>query len=269
MASRQNRDGRGNQFSGVLGNVYKPTPNPAQDPRRAGKRRPVKALTEGVDTPAAETRTVKQNIKQKQKKKKGSIWDQARTAVETRREQQAAEKERIRAEKYPTTSPGVGQTAYRPGYTDEDAARAAGKTPKRKGLFANIREQLEAQRAAQNQPPPMDPTQVGIRESLGSAYVDPRDAAAHARRGFARPGGERRPPPGPRGPGPRGRGPRGQGPPRMSTGLQGPTERTMAREDAVAEATPLDEAGTPQRQGGTNTVNQPRSPRSRSRRIIR
>lgn len=262
MVSRSNREGRGGQFSGVLGNVYKPTPNAAQDPRKAGKRRPVKALTEGVDGPAAETRTPQLSKRAKKmqagiqdpfgNKKKGSIFQQAGEAVETRRAQLAADKEAERAAKYPTTSPTVGATAYRPGYTDADAARAAGKKKKKGSIWDRVREQVEARKAAQAQAEPQafDPM-LGVKESLGDAYVDPnaRRPGPNQRRPGA-PGGRRRP--------------------RMSAGLQGPvTERTMQREDAVAEATPLDEAGTPQRQGGTNTTNQPRSPRSRSRRNIR
>lgn len=49
--------------------------------------------------------------------KRGGIAGMVTGAVQTAREAQAARTEAERAERYPTTSPGVGETAYRPGYT--------------------------------------------------------------------------------------------------------------------------------------------------------
>lgn len=148
----------------------------------------------------------------------GGIFNQAKSAIQQRRDQIEAD----RAAKYPTTSPGVGETAYRPGFTDKDAARIAkdkrranlagmtkrerkafkrdevmSKLQERGGLFGKkkkgsiwdkVREANEARQAGAQEPErqAFDPM-LGVKESLGEAYVDPAQQAATARRGFAQP----------------------------------------------------------------------------------
>lgn len=114
------------------------------------------------------------------------------------RERQAELDEAERAAKYPTTSPGIGETAYRPGYTDEDARRARysgmtrrerkqakreevrsaiadkfGKKKKRGGFLSRAMQEIQDRQAA-NQPErqEFDPM-LGVKESLGAAYVEP------------------------------------------------------------------------------------------------
>lgn len=148
------------------------------------------ALSSGAQNPATKPRRGR------------GIFDQAKSAIEQRRTQIESD----RAAKYPTTSPGVGETAYRPGFTDKDAARIRKDELRRmskperraakrqsvfeklqtKGLFGKkkrggiggvVRSAIEQQRAQQSalaepQAQEFDPM-LGVKESLGDAYVEP------------------------------------------------------------------------------------------------
>lgn len=191
MVSRANLSGR-KPYGGVLGRVFK-GPSGSVD---AG----------GVNVTGA------QNPATKPRRGKG-IFDQASSLIEQRRDQIEAD----RAAKYPTTSPSAGETAYRPGFTDADAARISKDTrrrekrerkeTKRQEVFARMQKkhgnrqgperlrpgvaESSIQRLANRDRPQMskglvDPTQVGIEESPGDAYVKPARQAV-ARQGFAQP----------------------------------------------------------------------------------
>lgn len=185
MVSRSNLSGRA-PMGGVLGRAYK-------GPSGRGKVVP-SGMEEKMTGVGQKIRAAQDSAAQPAQRNKG-IFAKAKTAVEQRRAQLESE----RAAKYPTTSPGVGETAYRPGFTDKDAARIKKderrrmskperKAAKRQDVFARMQKKMggkkrgglsgmvqtmmERQREA-NAPPPVDTTQIGIRESLGDAYVEP------------------------------------------------------------------------------------------------
>ena len=167
MVSRSNLSGR-SPYSGVLGRVYKGpsgpgkiTPPGMETPaRNRGKR-----LLEGRDAGPIDAGGVSvpgsgaESPARKPRRGKG-IFNQVKSAIEQQRDKIESD----RAAKYPTTSPGVGETAYRPGYTDADAARAA--TGKQRDAAAVVVETARTERElAQN---------AGGTESLVSMSRSPR-----------------------------------------------------------------------------------------------
>ncbi len=199
MVSRQNLSGRG-PYGGVLGRAYKGPSGPGKitPPGMETRGRAKLGPVDGEGVPAATSGA--QSPAQKPRRGKG-IFQQARSAIEQRREQIETD----RAAKYPTTSPGVGETAYRPGFTDKDAARIRkdelrrmskperraakrqsvfdkmqakyGGKKKRGGIGGMVRSAIEQQKAqqaalAEPQAQEFDPM-LGVKESLGDAYVEP------------------------------------------------------------------------------------------------
>lgn len=202
MVSRSNLSGRA-PMGGVLGRAYKGpsgpgkvTPPGMENRARRAKRQVLNAGDEG---PIEMRGAMPVQGSGAQSPKRGGFLGKARNAIEQQRTRLEAE----RAAKYPTTSPGVGETAYRPGFTDKDAKRIRKdelrrmskperKAAKRQDVFARMQEKfggkkkrggiggmvrsaLEQQRGQQDalNAPPVDTTQIGIRESLGDAYVEP------------------------------------------------------------------------------------------------
>lgn len=215
MVSRANLSGR-RSGGGILGRVQRGPQNPAQDPSRAGIRPGRGGITDRATTQPVEgpntgvmagmqknvaMRDRKDLAGRKPSRPRSTLYDVA----ETRGPQisaglidpsQAVEPEpEVRGPRgRPGRTPPGRQTPPTPGadipstIARREPVDPVETPPKTLAEWAQRRQDKAGYQTARDEyTPPSSGLMAGVAESLGSAYVNPYDAARHARGGFANP----------------------------------------------------------------------------------